>query len=604
MGNKASGLPPIEIEAPPERPSPGLTEKESVADAKKLCDTVSGTIVDSRKIHMFPQLYDKKALLYMFDKDHNLIHGEIFEKEKINISSYPTRYGFANREKLIPFPYISACRISDADLEERLNTNTYHTTQAELRIMCDSKPGPTWADILYNPKKYSEKVLIYGKKPFGPGLLIQRFSSKKIREDVGYNVSDISYLPDSEIHFCYPSNNQVNLHIDDPVSFIPGQRTGQCLFNAYETILFYADVIRHVVLDELQTWLTYKELLALPEIPVEKETSLTQFVRRSYPRADPFQLSFYEQIFFRYIFRQLLQFDIPTLQIIAPHVTREHIPSAFHLERRNSAVPTTSIEKIFVTTQERIVAQTATNHNLYGTHVKTVDDCILYQDHRSFTVIEPLLVPHISVFNGNSLNTFHFNKIKSTILAFHISLYISPGLAGHSIAIVKNNGEWYLCEGNIGLAKRIARENVDFMLESLANYYEDEPPYEFQMVVESEATLYQCVKEGQTPTLLYRHGAKVHYGNIGIYRILESKYIKIFVDARTIGSEANIAFASAKNAAKAKLEEAAATTAAKQSAISMAVGWLGPRIGGNRRRSQSRLRSQRQKTKTRRSTRK
>jgi len=600
MGNKASTEPPksrynFQEAIPPVRPPPGLSEFESRDDTARICATISGEIINSRYIINNPGFYDKNVLLYVFDADHNLIHGEIFEKEKINDSSLLTRYGFANGEKLIPFKYISACKIHDKDLEERPDTNTHHTTKPELGIMCDPKPGPKWEDILYNPKKYDGKVLVYGKHPFKSELLIQRFSSINMYYDMGYNFSGAFHVLDSELHFCYPSNNQVNLHIDDPVSFIPGQRTGQCLFNAYETILFYADVIRHLVLDELQIWLTYKELLALPETPVKKETHLTQFVKRSYPHADPYQLSFFEQIFFRYIFRQLLQYDIPTLQIIAPPVKSSQSPSL--LARKNSIVATPSIEKISITTLERIVAQTATNHNLYGTNVKTLDDCKLYQDYRSFTIIEPLFVPHISVFSGNSLNKFHFNKIKSTILAFHISLYNATG-PGHAIAIVKNNGEWYLCEGNIGLAKRIARENVDLMLESLAVYYEDEPPHEFQMVVESEATLYQLSVEGRPPTLLYRHGAKVHDGNIGIYRILESKYIKIFVDARAIGSEANIAFAASKNAAKAKLQEAAATAAAKQSAISMAVGWLGPRIGGNRRRSQ------RQRTKKRRSTRK
>jgi hypothetical protein len=363
---------------------------------------------------------------------------------------------------------------------------------------------------------------------------------------------------------------------------------------------------------------TYKELLALPEIPVEKETSLTQFVRRSYPRADSFQLSFFEQIFFRYIYRQLLQYDIPTLKIVAPDVTPQHRASLFGLDRRNSAVSTPFIEKISMTTEKRVISQTAMNHNLYGTkQVKTLDDCkIEYQNYRLFTIIEPLFIPHISVFSGNSLNKSHFNIIKHAILAFHIVIYRPTG-SGHAIAIIKNNGEWYLCDGDIGLAKRIARENIDIMLESLAVYYEDKLPHEFQMVFESEAILYQFSAEGQSPTILYRHGPKVHAGGTGIARIIDSNYIIIFVDARTIGSEANVAFAAAKNAAKAKLEEAAATAAAaaknaakakleeaaataaaKQSAISMAVGWLGPRIGGDRRRSQ------RQKTKKRRSTRK
>ena len=606
MGNKPSAPLPSAYpwdEVPRAKKPSILHEFQSIKDSAKMCAIIKGTQIHTNDIIDSPGLYDKKALLYVFDKDHNLIHGEMFKEEKI-IITWPISYGFSDGAEIIPFDFISACVIPDKDLEERPDTNTHHTTQAELRIMCDPRPGPKWADVLYNPKKYSEKVLIYGKTPFGPGLLIQRFSSKKIYKDFRYNFSDINYLPDHEIHFCYPSNNQVNLHIDDPVSFIPGQRTGQCLVNAYETILFYSDVIRHVVLDELQRWLTYKELLALPETPVEKETPLTQFVRRSYPHADPVQLSFFEQIFFRYIYRQLLQFDIQTLQIIAPRVTREHIPSAFHLERRNSAVSTTSIEKILTTTRERVVAQTATNHNLYGTKALTMEYCNKFQTmHRTLTIMEPLWVPHISVFKGNSLNKFHFNKIKSAILAFHIVVYPPQTGSGHAIAIIKNNGEWYLCDGNIGLAKRIAREHIDFMLESLAVYYEDEPPHEFQMVFEPEATLYQFIVEGQAPTLLYRVGERAYAGYTKIYNMTERGFNQVFVDARAIGSEANAAgseanaaVAKAKSDEAAAAEEAAAKAKAKHSAISSALGWLGPRIGGHRTR--------RQKQKKRRSTRK
>ena len=603
MGNKASALPsPSPLPPRDQEILPGLTEIESRVDSAKICADMSGEIINARYIINNPDLYNNKVILYVFDTSHNLIHGEIFKKEKINDSRFPATYGFANREKLIPFKYISACQISDEDLEVRPNTNTHHITLPTLGIISDPKPGPKWEDVLYNPKKYNGKVIIYGNDNWDRHLLFQRFSLTNLEGDFRYNFSDSSFIlaHNDNIHFCYPSNNQVKLYIDAPISFIPGQRTGQCLFNSYETILFYADVIRHVVLDKLQTWLTYKELLALPTIPGEKETSLTQFVKTTYPEADASQLSFFEQIFFRYIYRQLLQYDISTLNIVAPNVTPKHRASLFGLDRRNSVVSTASIEKISTTSHDRIIAKTAANYDLYGTKAITLAVCKeRYHGYRSFTMIEPLLVPHIVVFSGNSLNLFHFNKIKDAILAFHISIWPPAGF-GHSIAIIKNKGDWYLCDGNIGIAKRIAQEKTDFMIKTFAVHYEDYP--RFQMVVESEATMYQITVEGQAPTILYRHGAKVHSGGTRIFSTYEQESITIYADARTMGSGANLAAAEAAAVAKAKSDEAAATAAAKNSAISMVRGWMGSRIGGERRRQSKKSRKQRKQK--RRSTRK
>jgi hypothetical protein len=186
MGNKASAPPP-----PPPLSNydqvilPGLTEIESRVDAAKVCADMSGEIIPSHYIIIKPALYNKKAILYVFDTSHNLIHGEMFDKGKFDEKSFIRKYGFANGEKLIPFKYISTCKISDEDLVERDNTNTHHTTQPELGIMCDPTPGPTWEDILYNPKKYDRKVLVYRRKAFGSGLDIQRFSSANNFDDLG-----------------------------------------------------------------------------------------------------------------------------------------------------------------------------------------------------------------------------------------------------------------------------------------------------------------------------------------------------------------------------------------------------------------------------------
>ena len=92
-------------------------------------------------------------------------------------------------------------------------------------------------------------------------------------------------------------NAPYDLGIDRPVTYTPHQRGTTCMTDAIETILCYADVIRHIILDPFQRWLTVEKAEALTDF-YEPYLQLIRDQYGNYP--------YIKNILIRYIQRQKL----------------------------------------------------------------------------------------------------------------------------------------------------------------------------------------------------------------------------------------------------------------------------------------------------------
>jgi hypothetical protein len=136
------------------------------------------------------------------------------------------------------------------------------------------------------------------------------------------------------------SNELVDLHINDPVYFIPSQHQGTCFTDSIETILCYADTIRHVFLGEFSRWLTRDTLRLMTPTDPDFDRFVHSYVSARIPSPSPNVVNYVKSMFLRYTLRQFQQEEERLLRTLGRSANASLYPtSSKTLKRRGSIGP-------------------------------------------------------------------------------------------------------------------------------------------------------------------------------------------------------------------------------------------------------------------------
>jgi ankyrin repeat protein len=233
-------------------------------------------------------------------------------------------------------------------------------------------------------------------------------------------------------------NAPYDLGIDRPVTYTPHQRGTTCMTDAIETILCYADVIRHIILDPFQRWLTVEKAEALTDF----YEPYLQLIRDQYGNSP-----YIKNILIRYIQRQKLPVEAPANRKNRPaglkrtpsvNGTRGNMARLAWNEDIMRVEPT-----VFRVRQHRIIAQECPIANV--------------------TLLKQLL-PGINVFTKTDIVLQADWKEK--LVAVKFSLGLLPDYF-HAACFIRNNGRWYFCEDSFGYAFEVPIQFVEHLLHSL-----------------------------------------------------------------------------------------------------------------------------------------
>jgi len=247
------------------------------------------------------------------------------------------------------------------------------------------------------------------------------------------------------------ANHPVDLHINDPVHFIASQHQGTCFTDSIETILCYADTVRHVFLGEFLKWLTQSKLRLMTPTDPEFDGFVHSYVSARVFRPSPSVVNYVKSMFLRYTLRQFQQQEERLLRTAGLPVSSSRYPtSSKTLKRSASLGPSANKVKQYA---EEILCST-------GTRIPQVE---------LFHIVRSLLRPYITIEDilrvglAQTLNLFQSNKL----LAVNISMAGSTR-RGHAINLFRNNGVFYLGDNEHGIAEPISTMAVTLILNVLA----------------------------------------------------------------------------------------------------------------------------------------
>jgi hypothetical protein len=251
----------------------------------------------------------------------------------------------------------------------------------------------------------------------------------------------------------------VDLHINDPVHFIPSQHQGTCFTDSIETILCYADTVRHVFLGELSTWLTQDTLRRMTPTDPEFNRFVHSYVSSRMPSPSPSVVNYVKSMFLRYTLRQFQQQEERLLRDLGRSVNAPSYPtSSKTLRRRGSIGP--SANRVHHYAREILYKKKPSESCSTESLVPQIE---------LFRVTQSLLHPYVRVDDilglglSQVLNLFESNKL----LAINI-LLVGPNNSGHAINVFRNNGVFYLGDNENGIAEPIRETAVLLILNALA----------------------------------------------------------------------------------------------------------------------------------------
>jgi len=208
--------------------------------------------------------------------------------------------------------------------------------------------------------------------------------------------------------------------------------------DAVETILCYADVIRHIILGPFQRWLTVGKAEALTDF----YEPYLQLIREQYGNSP-----YIKNILIRYIQRQKLPVETPK-------------------NRKNKTAGLKRIPSVNGTRGN--MARLAWNED-----AMRIDPTIFRVQPGQFVASEcPVanvtllkqLLPQISIFTKTDI--ILKADWKEKLVAVKFSLGLLPDFF-HAACFIRNNGSWYFCEDSFGYAFKVPSQFVEHLLHSL-----------------------------------------------------------------------------------------------------------------------------------------
>ena len=277
----------------------------------------------------------------------------------------------------------------------------------------------------------------------------------------------------------------VDLHINDPVHFIPSQHQGTCFTDSIETILCYADTVRHLFLGELSTWLTHDKLRRMTATDPEFDRFVHSYVSSRMPSPSPSVVNYVKSMFLRYTLRQFQQQEERLLRDLGRSVNAPPYPtSSKTLRRRGSIGP--SANRVTTYAKEILCQE--------GKRVPQVE--LLH-------IVRSLVHPYVQVEDilrlglPRVLNLFQSNKL----LAIKILLANSTK-GGHAINLFRNNGIFYLGDNENGIAEPIDIMAVVLILNALAIPNSSSCITAFLYACQNHTLFYGVVQNGVYTNLL------------------------------------------------------------------------------------------------------
>jgi len=202
----------------------------------------------------------------------------------------------------------------------------------------------------------------------------------------------------------------VDLHVNDPVHFIASQHQGTCFTDSIETILCYADTIRHVFLGEFLQWLTHDKLRTMTDTDPEFDRFVRFYVSSHMYNPSPSIVNYVKSMFMRYTLRQFQQQEEELMRTLGlPMNDLPYPTSSKTLKRRASIGPAANRIKHYASEilyKERPVTSCST-----GSGRSRIPQIELLH------VVQSLLHPYVMVEDilrvglARTLNLFQSNKL-------------------------------------------------------------------------------------------------------------------------------------------------------------------------------------------------
>lgn len=264
------------------------------------------------------------------------------------------------------------------------------------------------------------------------------------------------------------------LRIDDDVTYIPSQQGRTCTTDSYETILCYADVVRHIFLDPFNEWLTPERAEGLTEFNPEYNA----LIRDKYQNSD-----YVRTILIRHLQRQMLEvrpLAVPAAQAIG-------------LRRMPSLNKTRGL-----------IARREQERNVVGIKSTAFNDGSYECPATSMELMRRLL-PGILIFGRNPPLRRDW---ASTIVGAWMSI-TWIGFTNHATTLIRNNGKWYFCDDMLGYAIKIEETFYEHIVHTLVLgkriEWQQNPILGFTLVVNTVSVLELPHNPGFVPAITESH---------------------------------------------------------------------------------------------------
>lgn len=274
---------------------------------------------------------------------------------------------------------------------------------------------------------------------------------------------------------------QVFLNIEGGIRNIQSQHIGECVYDTFQTLFFYADGFREHFAYYAQDCLKRLAPADIFELTSTFEDDVETIFFKDAPKSKDIQYlkSFIARAVRRYILIQLQNcnwtkhqvetyFKIPeiTTQCILPYK-----PSVPPLKRRGSLNIHAG-----VTTAEALMKFTSKPTIVKNTQLETqgLDIDNIMAVYRAFFTNDTYFDNHFEIkYLHDPINT-------NRLVGIHIAADQTNGTGGHSNAIIRYRGKFYVCDDNVGVAMNINNSSIDMPLNGKSfSYNVDSSQYTF-----------------------------------------------------------------------------------------------------------------------------